>query len=345
MIPTTLLFNSVKRAFRHLFLWRSVLLIGSAHMLLGSFPTGSTTYYVATDGSDANRGNSAEPFSTIQRASEVVNPGDTVIVRDGVYSNASASGVGSKLVVVNRGGSDGLWVTFRSENKWGAVLDGLDNATAEAWAIAADYIRVEDFEMRYFSDDALSNFAGGQFVEIVGNHIHHIGRYCTDTRIGRDAIFIARGNVSVEQNFIHDIGRYAPGENGCIPQTRSYQNSDHGIYIDGSFGGADNVTIRDNIFFNVTHGWSIHVYPSAVDNLSILNNTFSVANPWRTGHIIFAAAITNSRIENNHFHQPNKVALNFYSRHGYHNVIIRNNTVQDAAIGDATPDGIIFEQN
>jgi hypothetical protein len=46
----------------------------------------STTYYVATDGSDAAPGTEGEPFETIQRAASLVDAGDTVVVRAGRYA-------------------------------------------------------------------------------------------------------------------------------------------------------------------------------------------------------------------------------------------------------------------
>ena len=303
------------------------------------------TYYVSPTGSDDDPGTADAPFQTIQHAAHVVKPGETVIVRDGTYSNPAAAGVGSKLIVLSRGGTADEWVTFQAEHPGGAVIDGLDNATAEGWSIAANFIRVQDFEVKGFSDHAFSNYSGGQFISITGNHIHHIGRYCTDTGIGRDGIFVGKSNVTIEQNLIHDIGRYAPGENDCKPTTHTYQNNDHGIYVDGEFGGANNVTIRNNIFYGITHGWSVHVYPSAVDNLSIVNNTFAFPNPWRTGHIIMAAAVTNSRIENNIFYQPNTVAVHFYHRSGYSDLTIQNNIIYLGTIGDATPEGVVFAGN
>ena len=51
--------------------------------------SGGTTYYVATSGSDSNTGSQAQPFLTIQRAANLVNPGDTVVVADGIYTGSS----------------------------------------------------------------------------------------------------------------------------------------------------------------------------------------------------------------------------------------------------------------
>jgi hypothetical protein len=306
---------------------------------------GATTWYVATNGSDSNSGSSSAPFKTIQKAANVVNPGDTVIVRNGTYSNSSVSGSGSKLIVVSRGGTSSAWVTFKSENKWGAVIDGLNNTTWEAWSLKANYVRVQDFEIKGFRDEAVENYNGGQFLDIVGNNIHNIGRWCTDQTGGQDAIFLSSSNVIVQQNVIHDIGRYAPGENGCNPSSGYYANHDHGIYVDGDFGGADNITIRNNIFYNINRGWALHIYPSRVNNLAVLNNTFAFPNPYRDGHIIVAAQVTNSRFSNNIFYQPNTVAIRFDTTGGHSNVSVTNNITYQGTVAGASPSGFSFSGN
>jgi len=276
-------------------------------MLLLSVPSLAADYHVSPRGADSNPGTVTRPFRTIQRAADIVHPGDTVIVKDGTYSNPLASGADSTLVNVTRSGTANAYIVFRAQHKWGAVLDGLNNTTAEGWEFAGNYIRIEDFEMKGFSDDTLSNYKGGRFITIIGNHIHDIGRYCTDTNIGRDGIFLSNSSITIERNVIHDIGRYSEGENGCRPANTHYQRHDHGIYV----AGASDVMIRNNVFYNITHGWSIQVYPKAMNNLAVLNNTFAYPNPWYTGHIVIAMPVTNSRIENNIFYEPNTAAIYF----------------------------------
>jgi len=316
------------------------ILLSAFGLIAFAWPAPATTYYVSPTGSDTNLGTDSAPLLTIQRAASMVNPGDTVIVRDGTYSNAAAAGVGSKLVSVSRGGTASSWITFMAENTWGAVIDGLNNTTAEGWSVAASYIRVQGFEVKGFSDDAFSNYSGGQSLDIIGNHIHDIGRYCATTGIGRDGIFLGSDNVTVEKNMIHDIGRYAPGENGCT-NSLYYRTNDHAIYI----AGANNVMIRNNIFYRNQHGWSVHVYPKPVANISISNNTFVFPNPWVPGHIILAGPVTNSRIENNIFYQPYAVGVHFYNTSGYTNVAIDNNITYQATIADATPSGVTVSGN
>ena len=54
--------------------------------LLGMSTASANQYYVdASRGNDAANGSSNAPFATIQKAADIVKPGDTVIIRPGVY--------------------------------------------------------------------------------------------------------------------------------------------------------------------------------------------------------------------------------------------------------------------
>src|SRR5262249_9796396 len=175
-----------------------------------------------------------------------------------------------------------------------------------------NYIRVQDFEMKGFSDDALSNYRGGQFITISGNHIHDIGRNCTDTNIGRDGIFLSNSSITNERNVIHDIGRNSEGDNGCRPANTNYQRNNHRVYV----AAAIHRIIPNNVFYHITQGWSIHVYPKPVGTLAVLNTNFAFPNPWYTGHIVIAMPVTDSRIENNIFYEPNTAAIYFNPSNG-----------------------------
>jgi parallel beta-helix repeat protein len=71
-----------------------------------SLPAVATTYYVATSGNDANNGKSTSaPFRTVQRAANVVSPGDTVLIRNGNYRED---------VEAKRGGTASAPVTFQN---------------------------------------------------------------------------------------------------------------------------------------------------------------------------------------------------------------------------------------
>jgi len=42
-------------------------------------------YFIALDGDDNNRGSQEQPFLTIQKAADLMKPGDTCYVRGGIY--------------------------------------------------------------------------------------------------------------------------------------------------------------------------------------------------------------------------------------------------------------------
>jgi hypothetical protein len=298
---------------------------------------------VSPSGSDSNAGTSAAPFLTIQQAANVVNPGDMVIVRDGTYNNSAISGVGSKFIVMSRGGTSANHVVLISEHKWGAKLDGLNNTSYIGLEFAANYIDVKDFECEGFANACMDNYNGGQYIDIAGNNIHDIGRYCATTTNGLVGIFVSNPNVIIEGNQIHDIGRYAPGENGCT-NSLNYQNNDHGIYVDGAFASADNLTVKNNIFYRNERGWSIQVYPAVVNNLRIVNNTFMCANPYRAGHITLSG-VTNSAIENNISWEPTTGFI-LYTGSGYSGLSVTNNlTYQGTSGAGAAPAGVSLSGN
>ena len=304
----------------------------------------ATTYYVAPNGSDSSPGTLSQPFLTLQHAANTVTSGDTVIVENGTYTVT-----GSGPIVnfpASASGTSTNYTTFQAQNQYGAVLDGNANTVITGVEFTGNYIRFQGFELKNISEEAISTYQGGNNIDIVGNKIHDIGRFCTDSTTGRDGIFIASANDIVEQNLIYDIGRYAPGESGCSPATSYYNNHDHGIYVDGAFnGGVNNLIIRDNIFYRIERGWGIQVYPNAVGGLAILNNTFMWANPWQVGHIIFAGGgATNLRVENNISYSPLTSFLHFYDTSGYTGTVAHNMTY-NGTVSDATPSGVTFTAN
>ena len=76
----------------------------------------SNTYYVATDGSDENRGTIDFPFKTIQKASDLSKPGDTILVQPGIYRERVSPPVG--------GTSPFLCITYKSIVPQAAIIRG-----------------------------------------------------------------------------------------------------------------------------------------------------------------------------------------------------------------------------
>jgi len=75
------------------------------------------TYFVATGGSDANPGAAERPFRSIQRAAKVMQPGDTCLVRGGLYR---------ETVRPARSGEEGKPITFAAYGGESVVVSGAD---------------------------------------------------------------------------------------------------------------------------------------------------------------------------------------------------------------------------
>jgi hypothetical protein len=299
-------------------------------------------YYVAAVGSDRNPGTAAAPFKTIQRAADIAGPGDTVIVRPGIYTGAS------RIVSLETSGEPDAWITFRSERNRAAVLDGRSGRSQEGWYFGSGvgYVRVEGFELRDLQEHGF-DFYGGRVhdIAVVRNLVHHVGRNCTDTSNGRTGASLGAGahRITFDGNVWHDIGRYKPGENGCAPRTRNYQNHDHGIYV----ADANEITIRNNVFRAFGRGWAIHRYSSSgspSQKLLIQHNTFVGANPYREGQIILASPTGDLKIENNIFYRPKTAAI-YFEDLDFVGALVRNNMIYGGGIRFGRPGGVTFSRN
>lgn len=254
----------------------------------------ATDRYVTPNGSPSGDCTIGAPC-TIQRAADIVNPGDVVLVADGTYTTTPSA----YLLTIRRGGTPTAKVTFKSINRWGAKFWGRADTSLNCIRVQAPYVRIEGFDIYEFSYIAVDN-VGGSFFELVGNHIHHIARhFCSDGHNGRGGYYSQGFNdILIDRNIFNDIGRLHVGENGC---TTSVSRHDHGVYMSGS-----RVTIRNNVFFNFRSGWPLHFYPSASSDVKIYGNTFSGWDPYdagRIGQIVINPAISGMYVKNNIFSQ------------------------------------------
>jgi hypothetical protein len=295
--------------------------LAGAGAVPGAPQRGGATYHVSPTGSDSNPGSAARPFKTIQKAANGVKPGDTVLVDDGVYTYSGPNDCYGKVVVcVSRGGSPDNWVVFRSKNKWGAKIDGGNGKAGVGFVVSggASYVRIQDFEMSGLANvdgsaGGIDLFDGGSHFQVIGNHIHNIGRVCTNTSNGQNGVFIEADNVLMEANLIHDVGRLEPGQQGCRPGNEYWKNHDHGVYHDGG----DHVTIRNNVIYNINQGWAIQVWPKSRAHMNILNNTIAFGNQHKgkLGAVVMWAPstggmnVSDSIIANNIFYRVNTAAI------------------------------------
>ncbi len=257
----------------------------------------AATYYVSPSGSDSNNGSRSAPFQTIQQAANIVNPGDTVIVENGVYSDTSGTAYGggwSLTLSLWRSGTASNPITFISQNKWGAILDGLGSTQMGVAFFGVSCVSFKNFTIRNYTN---SGIIGGKptasyTCTISGNNIHN--------NAGTGIIFDANPSapssyITINSNMIHDNG------------TASAINKTHGIYLTTD----NHVTVMNNVFYNNVGGWDIQLYDHdpgySEDSIIIVGNTFaSTGSPYSGGQIInyYQHQATNLIIEDNIFYHP-----------------------------------------
>ena len=75
---------------------RGVLAVGCAALLAAGniVVAAGTVFYVTTAGDDANPGTEEKPWKTVQKAADTMQPGDTVLIREGIYRENVQPSVG-----------------------------------------------------------------------------------------------------------------------------------------------------------------------------------------------------------------------------------------------------------
>jgi len=95
----------------------SVLVFSLSLLLLFARCAGAATHYVSTTGNDANPGTVSAPFLTIQKCADIAAPGDTCMVREGVYR---------ETVKPARSGASGQPITFLASPGETVTVSGAD---------------------------------------------------------------------------------------------------------------------------------------------------------------------------------------------------------------------------
>ena len=132
-----------------------------------------TTYYVSTSGSDNNDGSQNSPFQSIQKAADLVNPGDTVIVESGTYQTTDPNYY--SIVTLNRSGTASQWITFSGQP--GALLDGQNSATAYGWILGATagYVEIKGFNIQNCQLAAIYSDSQSHDFNLAGNSMYACG--------------------------------------------------------------------------------------------------------------------------------------------------------------------------
>jgi hypothetical protein len=261
----------------------------------------AATYYVSPSGNDSNPGSPDQPFRNILTAYGLTNPGDTVIVMPGSYSE-TYNDYGLRL---NRRGLPGSPITVKSAEKWQAILDGQsDYSHGYVVWMDGEYNVLEGFVVTKGSYAGIWMDGIGNVV--LNNEVHHNGNGGDPkSRYGQNGIYSAagRGHQYIG-NYIHHNGRIQWGS-----------GLDHGLYL-----CADDELIANNIVTNNSAmGLQIAGY-DRVSNMRVYNNVFAFNGG---AAVLLWQAMGGVNIKNNITYY-NGFGIGTYGAQGW-GVVVENN--------------------
>lgn len=236
----------------------------------------SSSYYVANDGDDLDDGSFITPFQTVNHALTVAGPGDTVFLREGVYT---------EKVHFTNSGSVGAYLTLKAYGSENAVIsgDGLTVSGHEALVRlnSVSWVSVVGLEIRDFKTSNGGHMVDGILIDglsshilVENNHIHHIENNASPS-VGREGHAIhVLGNgidpithVRIHENIVHDNNTGTSENitvNGYVSdfeivKNKVYNAENIAICVAGGYAGntnpainfARNGVVSDNQIWNI----------------------------------------------------------------------------------------------
>jgi hypothetical protein len=207
------------------------------------------TVYVATTGSDGAPGTQDQPWRTVQKALDTLQPGQRALVGGGTYTEDlrfTRSGTASDPITVAAAPGE-------------VVVLHAASTTPDTYPlrITGSYLRVQGFVIENALGASSANvflFDGAHHVELRGNEI----RFSQDQGVYAER---TTSDLHILGNRIHDNGL------GHVEG----QHQSHGIYLEGA-----NDLVANNVIWRQPFGFGIQLFPQNTGSI-VVGNTV-VAN-------------------------------------------------------------------
>jgi hypothetical protein len=208
-------------------------------------------WHVSETGRDGGDGSDKQPVRTIQFAVDRARPGDTIIVRPGIYPEP---------VRIRRGGTKERPILIRASEQWQAVLDSNREASTMIHIKGAPYVELRGFEIRWYGNVAIG-IEESPHVTVAGCRIwnaHWHGAWPTGygIRANQSPGFVGRGNVLFRQEhafwFYHSPS-VTLAHNTCVANLYSaaafLYSCENSVCRNNSFAfqGNDVIVIEENL--------------------------------------------------------------------------------------------------
>ncbi|WP_051859682.1 right-handed parallel beta-helix repeat-containing protein [Streptomyces xanthophaeus] len=170
--------------------------LGLATVGAGTAHAAARTYFVSPSGNDSNAGTSTQaPFRTLQKAADSVEPGDTVSIMNGTYSERSES---SNVLTIKRSGLPGAPITFTAHPGHHPVIHPV-----KAWngisVYGASYISIKNLEVK--GNNAALTLAGAERESKKGDPTYNTNCIAVEKNRSTGAL---SHHIEVTSNEVHD---------------------------------------------------------------------------------------------------------------------------------------------
>lgn len=225
------------------------------------------SYYVSPNGDDAALGTQAAPWRTIAAAVNRLEPGDELVVVDGVYK---------ETVRLSKSGGIDKPIMVRAQNKGGATIDA-NYQDKIALEVTGNNIIIDGLEVRNSKSVCLKVVGSG--VTVSNSHVHH----CHDHGLYTEAPkTVFSGNVVHHAGLVNEartgnigfpsgIKARVGAEDLVFTGNTTYNNYGEGLAVTRGKRGV----VRNNIAYD---NYSVNIY---VDNSYdiLVENNFSYCQP------------------------------------------------------------------
>ncbi|WP_447964781.1 right-handed parallel beta-helix repeat-containing protein [Nitrospira sp. Ecomares 2.1] len=295
---------------------------------------GDTYFVAASTGNDGNSGTQQSPFKTLERAVDVLLPGDTLYVRGGTYQGFYFS------IKIPSGNSWSQPVTIKAYQQEKVVLTSPSHKTALQFRDQSHHIIVDGF---------IINATGGPSGIGTGHNSHHIrvingevmNAYHSGvtTHSGSSAFeFI---NLRVHDNgivggaFNKSHGFYLSTSSNLVKDCSIYQNTGWGVHIYSGGGNSpsNNLILNNKVYENAKGGRGVGIGIYNGSNNSAINNLIWGHN--KTG-IEAGSGATNSEVYNNTIY---KEVYGIYADNNSGTKIVNN------IVSESTSYGLLVKPN
>ncbi len=168
--------------------------------------TSNEDFYVSKNGNDRNPGTKEQPWKTIQKACNTLQPGQTAYIREGVYNE--------KVAFYVSGSADGGYITIRNYPGETPILDGAGiSGTNIMFITQKSYIKVIGLEIRNNSGQGITGINiddGSDYIEIRNCKIHDI-KAASPTSSTANPLYVlgnnesdSNSNIIIDGNEIYD---------------------------------------------------------------------------------------------------------------------------------------------